>query len=214
MIPARMGSQRLKHKNLQLINGISLLEHAINRCKIANVFDSIWVNSESDQLGEIATTKGVNFYKRNEELANNVATSEDFVADFLYNNDCDFLVQVHSIAPLLTPSLIQNFVGNLSEKFDTYLSCEQIQIECSLADKPLNFTYKKKENSQDLLPVQRISWSISAWNKKTFLSAFESGDCATYSGKVSYFKVDSFSSLVIKTEVDLRTANALFPLVY
>ena len=33
MIPARMGSQRLKHKNLKLIKGVSLISHAIQRCK-------------------------------------------------------------------------------------------------------------------------------------------------------------------------------------
>ena len=47
MIPARLGSQRLKQKNLQLLNGIPLISHAINKAKNSNIFNEIWVNSES-----------------------------------------------------------------------------------------------------------------------------------------------------------------------
>ncbi|MHA2123645.1 MAG: cytidylyltransferase domain-containing protein, partial [Promethearchaeota archaeon] len=53
MIPARMGSQRLKQKNLQEINGIPLIVHAIRKSIAAHVFDEIWVNSEHPKFGEI-----------------------------------------------------------------------------------------------------------------------------------------------------------------
>ena len=41
MIPARLGSQRLKQKNLQLIHGEALIAHAIRKAKLSNVFDEI-----------------------------------------------------------------------------------------------------------------------------------------------------------------------------
>ena len=46
MIPDRMGSQRLKHKNIRLLGGIPLITRAIRKCNQANIFDEIWVNSE------------------------------------------------------------------------------------------------------------------------------------------------------------------------
>ena len=55
MIPARMGSQRLKQKNLRTLAGLPLITHAIRKCKAAHVFDEIWVNSEHERFGEIAT---------------------------------------------------------------------------------------------------------------------------------------------------------------
>ena len=64
MIPARMGSQRLNQKNLQLINGIPLITHAIRKSVAAEIFDEIWVNSEHEKLCEIAVEEGVRFHQR------------------------------------------------------------------------------------------------------------------------------------------------------
>ena len=46
MIPARMGSQRLKRKNLRELGGVPLIIRAIRKCLAAGVFDEVWVNSE------------------------------------------------------------------------------------------------------------------------------------------------------------------------
>ncbi len=77
MIPARMGSQRLKRKNLRELNGVPLITRAIRKCISANIFDEIYVNSEHPAFGEIASKEGVNFHRRPEKLADNTATSED-----------------------------------------------------------------------------------------------------------------------------------------
>ena len=102
MIPARMGSQRLKQKNLRELAGVPLITRAIRKCKAAGVFDEIWVNSEHLAFGEIALAEGVQFHRRPEALGNNQATIEQFVREFLEAHPCEFVVQVHSIAPLLT----------------------------------------------------------------------------------------------------------------
>ena len=46
MIPARIGSQRLKLKNLSLLNGKPLIYYAIQSAKDSHVFDSIYINSD------------------------------------------------------------------------------------------------------------------------------------------------------------------------
>ena len=101
MIPARMGSQRLKQKNLRHVGGLPLITRAIRKCLATHVFDEIWVNSEHPAFGEIAVQEGVHFHQRPVELADNTATSEQFVYEFLKAHPCDYLFQVHSIAPLL-----------------------------------------------------------------------------------------------------------------
>ncbi len=64
MIPARMGSQRLKQRNLQPLGGGPLITRAIRKCKESGVFDEIWVNSEHPAFGEIAGQEGVKFHRR------------------------------------------------------------------------------------------------------------------------------------------------------
>jgi len=214
MIPARMGSQRLKKKNLREINGIPLITGAIRKCKSAGIFDQIWVNSEDDIFGEIALEEGVYFHKRPSELANNQATSEQFISEFLSKVSCDFVVQVHSIAPLLAVSEVKDFVKDLlTGQYDCLLSTELIQIECAYKGLPVNFTFDEKTNSQDLEPIKRVSWSITGWKSETFLKTVHAGNCATYAGKVGYHPVSSMAGHVIKTERDLQIAEALYPLI-
>lgn len=210
MIPARMGSQRLAQKNLRTLGGIPLITRAIRKCREAGIFDEIWVNSEHPDFGEIAAAEGVRFHRRPQALGGPEATSEQYVAEFLQQHDCQVLFQVHSIAPLLGISEIRAFVGAMESKpVDTLLSYEPIQIECAFRDAPVNFTFQKKENSQDLAPVQRISWSLTAWRRATYLAASEAGLCATYSGRVGFFPLGPWSAHVIKTEEDLRLAQAI-----
>ena len=214
MIPARMGSQRLAKKNLCKLSGVPLIVRAIRKCIDAKCFDEIWVNSEHDDFGPIAETEGVYFHKRPRELGDNQATSEQFITEFLEKHECKSLYQVHSIAPLLTVNDVISFVEHMeSSDYDSLLSTEEIQIECAFQNHPINFTFGSKTNSQELNPIQRVSWSITGWKKDTFLRAIDSGHCATYAGKVGFYSISRFAAHVIKTKEDLDIAEALLPLV-
>lgn len=213
MIPARMGSQRLAKKNLRELGGLTLIVRAIRKCQAAGCFDEIWVNSEHPDFGPIAEAEGAQFHQRPETLGNNVATSEQYIAEFLETHPCDALYQVHSIAPLLTVKDVQTFVAHMNAgNVDCLLSTEEIQIECAYKGQPVNFIFEEKTNSQDLEPVQRVSWSITAWRREAYLTAVQAGECATYSGKVGFFPISRLAAHVIKTEEDLRFAEALLPI--
>lgn len=214
MIPARMGSQRLKQKNLRNLAGVPLIVRAIRKCKVASVFDEIWVNSEHPDFGPIAEAEGASFHRRPENLGSNTATSEQYVYEFLKAHPCDLLFQVHSIAPLLTAAEVAAFVRFMAESdYDVVVSFIPELIECALDGVPVNFTYDEKTNSQDLRPIQRITWSITGWRPLTYVTAFEAKRCATYAGIVGYYPVDRVAGHVIKTEDDLQLAEALLPLV-
>jgi len=214
MIPARMGSQRLKQKNLRELDGVPLISRVIRKCLAADIFDEVWVNSEHSAFNDVAKAEGVRFHQRPEALGDNNATHEQYIAEFLRHHSCEFIVQVHSIAPLLTVADIRQFTAELQRgTCDVLLSVDPIQLECLLGGTPVNFTFAQKSNSQDLEPVLRVTWSITGWRSDAFLQAVERGDCATYSGRIGYFPVNRFASHVIKTEEDLRLAEALLPLV-
>lgn len=214
MIPARMGSQRLARKNLRELAGVPLIVRAIRRCRAAGVFDEVWVNSEHPDFGDIAAAEGVRFHRRPEALGNNVATSEQYIAEFLEAHACDRLFQVHSIAPLLGTGDIARFVRHMeADGCDCLLGTEEIQIECVYRAQPVNFTFEAKTNSQDLEPVQRVSWSLTGWRRDTYLAAARAARCATYAGRVGFFPLGRLAAHVIKTEDDLRFAEACLPLV-
>ena len=210
VIPARMGSQRLKKKNLRLFNGKTLIEHCINRCIYANCFDEIWVNSEDIEFKKYADKNDIFFYKRSKILGNSESTSEDYIFDFLKNVKCDNLFQVHTIAPLLTPNDINDFTKYfLKKNLDTLLAYIEDKIEVVFEEKPINFSFDKKTNSQNLTPTKRITWAITGWKSSCFLNAKKSNKIGTYSGRIGYFKLNQNTGYVIKTLNDLKTLEIL-----
>ena len=213
MIPARMGSQRLKKKNLQPLAGVPLIVHAIRKCRDAKVFDEIWVNSEHPDFGPIAESEGARFHRRPEALGNDKATSEQFVAEFLEAHDCELVFQVHSIAPLLTAKEVQRFVIAMRDGGqDALMSVVEENLECAYKGQPVNFTFAEKTNSQDLTPIQRIVWAITGWRRATYLRACKERTCATYSGRIGFYPVSRWAGHVIKTQDDLDVAEALLPI--
>ncbi|WP_233342355.1 cytidylyltransferase domain-containing protein [Maricaulis salignorans] len=210
MIPARMGSQRLKKKNLAPLAGIPLIRRAVRRCQAAGCFDRIIVNSENVEFRDHAIAEGAEFHERPDWLGGHDATSEDFVGEFMRAHPSERLYQVHSIAPLASADHIRRFVEFAEAgELDTVLSCVEEQIECAIAGEPVNFTFDSKTNSQDLRALQRITWSLTSWTPSIFLEAQDAGRCATYAGRVGIMPLDRWSGHVIKTQEDLDIAEAL-----
>ena len=210
MIPARMGSQRLKQKNLQKLGGISLLARAIRQASAADVFDEIWVTADHPRFESIARREGVNFHQRPPELAGDSTTSEEYVYEFLKSHPCDYIVQVHTVTPLLTSDVIIEFVGRLQEgDFDVLLSVVNEQIECVFQGQPVNFSFERKTNSQELIPVQRITWGLTGWRSQNYIQAREAGHCATYRGRTGFYVLDRWSGHMIKTREDLELARLI-----
>lgn len=210
MIPARLGSQRLKQKNLLEIDGIPLIVRQMRKVRSLSCFDEVWVNSESEVFGDLAQVEGVPFHKRPEELGGPDVTSEHFVEEFLSKHPCDFLVQVHSIAPLVTGEEIETFTSKLvNTSYNTLLSGVNEQIQCLYEDQPINFSMELMDATQELRPIQRISWTLTGWNAKSYREQFANKKCATFHGQIGFFPLSRMSGLVVKYEEDYQMVKAL-----
>lgn len=81
VILARAGSKRLPHKNLQKINGKTLVEHAINCC-IENKITTI-LSSDSKEILDLVKSKVVIRHKRSDINSNDSTTSEQAILEVL-----------------------------------------------------------------------------------------------------------------------------------
>ena len=86
MIPARMGSKRVKNKNLRMINDKPLIEYILETVSKINIFDRVYINSEDDVFKEIADKYNFEFYNRPKYLSSDVATNDEFAYDFFKKN--------------------------------------------------------------------------------------------------------------------------------
>ena len=207
MIPARLGSQRLKQKNLLKINGDSLVKLCAKKCLDADVFEKVYINSESDLILKEAPS-GCLTYKRKEGLANNVATSDNFILDFLQNIKCDYLFQIHSIAPLVTKEQVKEFALRFieSEK-QVGLCCEKIVLETIDHDEqPINFTFQEKTNSQDLKSPRMINWAMTAWKVDAYLIKQR---CISFGENRFFYEIPRTSGIVVKTKEDYEVCKRI-----
>lgn len=209
MIPARLGSTRLKMKNLALLNGQPMISYVIEAAKTSGVFSRIIVNSDNEIFTEIAKRHGVEFYLRPSELGSSTAKSDNVVYDFMLKHQAGATAWVNPISPLQTGLEIRDVINHFyKEKLDTLITVRNEQVHCVYEEKPINFVRDELfAQTQDLNPVQACVYSIMMWRNKTFLDTFEGKGYAFFCGKVGYFPVNRENTVIIKTSEDLMLAD-------
>ncbi len=86
MIPARIGSTRLKCKNLALLNGKPLIAYPIEAAKKSKVFSKIVINGDHPVFTDIAARYDVEFYQRPSHLGSSNTKADSVVYDFLFRD--------------------------------------------------------------------------------------------------------------------------------
>tara|TARA_Y100001935_G_scaffold248077_1_gene244788 strand:- start:4700 stop:5845 length:1146 start_codon:yes stop_codon:yes gene_type:complete len=213
MIPARMGSKRVKNKNLRLINHKPLIQYILDAASQAELLDDIYINSESSIFKDIASKSGVRFYLRDEHLASDSATNDDFALDFMQKVDCDILIQLLPTSPFLSTEEIDSFIRKMIEKeFDTLISVSEVRIESIFKGHPINFVAKEQTPPSQLLePVKAYACGIMGWKATNFKQNFQKYGAAYHGadGKVGFFDLKGFSTVDIDNEEDFRLAEAI-----
>lgn len=209
MIPARFGSKRLKLKNLALLDNKPLIWYAIYQAKKAKIFDQIVLNSDSKIFREIADKNKIDFFHRSKKYANSNAKSDDVVNNFLENYDCDIIVWLNPICPLQSSREIRQVIKHFtSNNLNSLVTTSKIQTHTIYKNQPINFkTNCKFEQTQNLEPVYSMVYSIMMWNSRSFIESMQKTGNAILHGKVGYYPVSKDSSLMIKTEEDLKMAE-------
>ena len=211
MVPARIGSQRLKKKNLALINNKPLVYYAINAAKKSKIFDKIFINSDDKIFGKVAKKFNVDFYLRPKHLGSSNTKSDDIVFDFLNNFDCDILVWVNSIAPLQTASEIKKVVNFFKKgKYNSLITANEFKYHGIINNKPINFKRGDKfSKTQDLTPIDLMVYSLMMWKSKSFKKAYKEKKGTILHGKVGFYNVSRLSGLIVKNKLDLQIVSAI-----
>ena len=211
MIPARIGSQRFKKKNLALIGNKTILEIGIENAIKANIFDEIILNGDHDIFQKIAEKKGIKYYKRAKKLGSSDTKSDDVVYDFICKYSCQNIVWLNAIAPLQTLDDIKGFTLELKKNnIDSQFATKKEYLQAIYKNEPLNFScFEKFSKTQDLNPIELFVPSLMGWKCKSFIKKYEKDQHAFFCGNINYYQVSSLSSIVIKTENDFRLARSV-----
>lgn len=213
MIPARLGSTRIKNKNLRLIDNKPLVQYVVESASRSSMLSEVYLNSESEIFETIAVQSGIEFYKRPSKLSSNEATNDDFAMDFINNVQCDLLIQLLPTSPFLTTDEIDSFIQSMVDgSFETMVSVSNVQIECVYKSNPVNFDQKKQTPpSQSLEPIKAYACSLMGWNVDRFRknmskysAAYHGGD-----GSIGFYTLKGYSTIDIDNEEDFLLAESV-----
>jgi len=227
MIPMALGSTRIKDKNLLMVDGWPMAYYVIRACKESGMFDEIYINSEHDIFRKYADDLDVNFYTRKPDSGGSACTMgnhsrqcnsercqvhDHYLWDFMDNVECDYLFQIHTTSPLLKPNTIGNFVRNMTSdvygKYDSQFTVVNVNEETFYGGLPINFDINIKTPTQDLTPIQPISWAMAGWKVSSFKEAYASGEGCTFVGDVGRYPISKIEAIDVDNPEDLFLAEA------
>lgn len=218
MIPARLGSTRVKDKCIRFLGDKPLVCHVLDTLlKSENLFDAIYLNASEDIFKNLVATYDnpkLKFYQRPEQLSQSSVTNDLFMEDFLNHTDCDYVIQVNPTSPFISSEDVQNFKKYLIDnEMDTVQSIKEERIEGIFNGIPLNFHPDKiMPQSQHLEPIHLFSSGIMGFNKSSYLLNMKKHGAATYGaqGKTGHFILKGYSTLDIDVEDDFLLAECIY----
>lgn len=210
-IPARAGSKRVKAKNLRMLCGKPLLAYAIECAKACNTFDDIFVNSDSDEMLELACSMGVKAYKRDESLATDAVQGDEFTADFIESIKPDTLVMISPVCPLVTCQNVIEAIKAFEESdCDTLITCESTKMQAFCNNEPVNITLDGMLAPTQINPdVKILNWAVTVWDALKYMKNYKERGSAYIGKDRLLFPIDPVNGIKISNEADFHLAECI-----
>lgn len=207
LIAARSGSVRVQNKNIRPFAGTTILEIKIKQLKQVKELDGIVVNSNDDDILEIASRYDVETVKREQKYASNEISMSEVYVNMAENMNTDVIMYSNATNPLLETISIKNMIKMFRDggDFDSINSAHAIKEFLWLDGKAINYNPLKQPRSQDLPNIQAINFAISLIRKENMIK---------YKNVVGQrpflYEISETEATDIDTQLDFDIAEILF----
>lgn len=168
LVPIKLNSQRLPHKNTLPIAGHPLCWHLCNSLIKANGIDEVYVYC-SDEAVIQYLPKGTLFKQREKWLDGDLVKGFDIYREFIKEVDADVYVLAHTTSPFIKTSSIENALSHiLSGENDSAFSAERIQTFAWYQGKPINYDLNDVPRTQDMEPIWVETSAFFMFKKEIF----------------------------------------------
>ena len=211
-IPIKANSERVPGKNLRILNGKKLYCYICEHVKEADVFDDVYIDTNSKEIAEYAGEIGFHIIDRKPELARNTANGNDLlVYQYELHPEYDYYFQLFATAPYMQPETIRACYDKLtsSEEYDSCFTATENHSFYWLAGNPVNYRPGILPRSQDMLPVVEETTGLYGISRDS-LNRYR---CRI--GRKPYIHmVSKFEAVDINTEEDLKVAEYVGKVIY
>lgn len=212
IIPIKENSERVPGKNLRMLNGKKLYQYISEHVKEADVFDDVYIDTNSREIAKYAESEGFHTIERKPELALNTANGNDLLLyHFQLLPGYDYYFQLFATAPYLQPESIRMCYNALvgSGEYDSCFTALKNHSFYWYGNMPVNYRPGILPRSQDMEPVIEETtgmYGISA-------ESLERYHCRIGRKPVIYF-VNKFEAVDINTEEDFKIAEYIGKVVF
>ena len=153
LVPIKLNSQRLPHKNILPIAGHPLCWHLCHSLINAKGIDEVYVYCSDEAVTEYLP-EGVIFKKRDKRLDGDLIKGFDIYRSFINEVDADVYVLAHTTSPFIKVASIENALSHiLCGENDSAFSAERIQTFAWYKGKPINYDLNDVPRTQDMEPI-------------------------------------------------------------
>ncbi len=208
LVAVRSGSQRVQNKNIRPFAGKSLLEIKLEQLLRIKKLDGVIVNSNDDDMLQIAQNMGCQTIKRADYYASNTVSMSEVYRNMAENMDADVIVYANVTNPLLKDVTIEKAIETYMlerEKYDSLNTAHLIKEFLFQDGRPMNYEPDKQPRSQDLPDIYALNFAVSIIEKDKMIGY------KNVVGKKPYiWKIDETEATDIDDPIDFEFAEYVY----
>lgn len=213
-IGCRLGSTRVKFKNLSLLDNKPLFSYLTESAISTSNIDNLFLNTDSKIIVDVAKEifqDKLKYYIRPSHLGSSGAKLDDFVYDFMINFPSDITIFFNPCCLFLKTETIDKAINYFKENnLDSLCASKVAQTLCFIKNKPINFSFDKSQpRTQDLEPVHCQTCAFFIWKNETFIESYKKNNAGNFCGNFESYGLSTLESIDIDTEEDFLIAESI-----
>ncbi|XP_039997437.1 N-acylneuraminate cytidylyltransferase A [Xiphias gladius] len=212
LILARGGSKGIPLKNIKMLAGVPLIGWVLRSAADSNMFDSVWVSTDHDEIEKVAKSWGAKVHRRSPEVSRDSSTSLETIQEFVrLNPEVDVICNIQATSPCLHPHHVKEALEMITlQGFDSVFSVvrrhqfrwQEVKQGSGEMTKPLNLDPANRPRRQD--------WDGELCENGSFYFTTKDlivNEGLLQGGKVGYYEMLPEYSVDIDVDIDWPVAE-------
>lgn len=200
----KLNSQRVPHKNSQMIGSKPLCYHILNTALNVRNVDEVMVYCSDEKVKDYMPN-GSKFLKREEWLDGDSIKAKDTYTAFINDVDADIYIALCTTSPFTKKETLENALNKvLYEGYDSAFSAKRVQTFAWYEGKPINYDPSNVPRTQDMEPIFVETSAFFIFKKELWI---EHGRRIGFNPYIQ--EVDEIEGIDIDTMEDLRFAQVI-----
>ncbi|KAL2103084.1 hypothetical protein ACEWY4_002252 [Coilia grayii] len=211
LILARGGSKGIPLKNIKMLAGVPLIGWVLRAAVDSELFDSVWVSTDHDEIEKVAKAWGAQVHRRSPQVSRDASSSLETIQEFVgLNPGVDIICNIQATSPCLHPYHLKEAVGKITDEgFESVFAVvrrhhfrwEEVKKGACTCTKALNLDPCSRPRRQDWDGELCENGSFYITSRQQIEKGILQG------GKLAYYEMGAEYSVDIDVDIDWPVAE-------